>query len=427
MDSSRALDERVCESSITFGSRVRHVHTIRAALSKLAFGASRKSTAARGSVPGARGLPAGVAIAGATRVNSGRRLAPRSLALVLAVALVAAFLWSLRIGSTDASSDFSSACRGAAAALGICDPLPDSAQQWIVSLRLWRTLTAAGVGAALGLSGAFVQGLFRNGLASPGVLGISGGASLGAFAAVLVVGGYGPNLVLGRDAVVSGLVLIPIASFAAALIVGYVVYRLASTGGRVSVPALLLTGIAMNTFVGGLLQLIQLWVIGDWEVSKSILSWTFGTLTDRSGWHAATVWIAVAIALVAVPFTAWELDLFQAGIEDAEALGVDTRRVRWLVLSAAALSAAAAVAVAGQIAFVGLVVPHLVRLTSGVSHRSLLPLSMLLGALFLLAADLGSRLFLRDLSLPPGVLMSLVGGPFFVYLLWAKRREIGVW
>jgi iron complex transport system permease protein len=360
-------------------------------------------------------------------VKRGSKLAPRRLALCLGLLLVAALMGALRTGSTDASSDSATVWRAARAALGLCAPLPDAAQQWIVSLRLWRALTAAGVGAALGLSGAFVQGLFRNGLASPSVLGISGGAGLGAFVAVLCVGGYGPNLVIGRDALSSGLLLIPLLSFAGALGVGWLVYRLAATGGRVSVPALLLIGIAMNTFVGGVLQLIQLMVIGDWEVSKSILSWTFGTLTDRSGWHAATVWTAVALALVAVPFTAWELDLMQAGLEDAEALGVDTVRVRWVVLSAAALSAAAAVAVAGQIAFVGLVVPHLVRLTSGVSHRSLLPLSALGGALFLLGADLGTRMLTRDLALPPGVLMSLIGGPFFVFLLWTKRREIGVW
>lgn len=117
----------------------------------------------------------------------------------------------------------------------------------------------------------------------------------------------------------------------------------------------------------------------------------------------------------------------QAGFEDAEALGVDTVRVRWLALGGAALSAAAAVAVAGQIGFVGLVVPHLVRLSSGVSHRTLLPLSALGGAVFLLVADVCSRVLLRDLALPPGVLMSLIGGPFFVFLVWTKRREIGVW
>lgn len=355
------------------------------------------------------------------------KLAPGLLAALLGILLVSAVLFSLRTGSTDAGSDMRTAWRGALAALELGAPLPDAAEQWIVSLRLWRALTAAGVGAALGLSGAFVQGLFRNGLASPGVLGISGGASLGAFVAVLCVGGYGPNLVLGRDAVSSGLLWIPVLSFAGALGVGWLVYALAATGGRVSVPALLLIGIAVNTFLGGLLQLIQLMVIGDWEVSKSILSWTFGTLTDRSGWHAATIWTALALALAAVPFTAWELDLLQAGTEDAEALGVDTVRVRWLALGAAALSAAAAVAVAGQIAFVGLVVPHLVRLTSGVSHRSLLPLSALAGAVFLVGADLCTRLFLRDMALPPGVLMSLIGGPFFVFLLWTKRREIGVW
>src|SRR6185295_695050 len=136
-------------------------------------------------------------------------------------------------------------------------------------------LTAAGVGAALGLSGALLQGLFRNDLASPGVLGISGGASLGAVVGVLLVGGYGPNLVLADRSAASGLVLIPALAFLGALGIGALVWRLASTKGQVSIPALLLIGIAMNTVVGGVLQLVQSLVLGDWEVSRSILSWTF--------------------------------------------------------------------------------------------------------------------------------------------------------
>lgn len=351
----------------------------------------------------------------------------RGLGLALIVALPLLIVASVRFGSTDAVGDFASIVRGSFAALALCEPLSDPSEQWIVSLRLWRALTAAGVGAALGLSGALVQGLFRNGLASPSVLGITGGASLGAVCAVIVVGGYGPRLVWTDPGPTSGMVIVPLCAFAGALSVGGLVYALSSTAGQVSIPALLLIGIAVNTVTGGVLQLIQVLLIGDWEVSRSILAWTFGTLDDRSGWHAATVWTGCLLAAAVVPYVAWELDILQAGLEDAQALGVHTSRVRLLALCAAALSASAAVAVAGQIAFVGLVVPHVVRILSGASHRSLLPLSALFGAAFLLSADIAQRAVLRQHALQPGVMMSLVGGPCFVYLVWRKRREIGLW
>jgi iron complex transport system permease protein len=259
------------------------------------------------------------------------------------------------------------------------------------------------------------------------VLGISGGASVGATLAVLVVGGYGPNLVLSQREVSSSLAWIPACAFVGALAVGALVQRLATRAGAVSIPALLLVGIAVNTFVGGVFQWLQSAFLGDWEVSRSILAWTFGTLEGRRGWHAATVWTGVAIAAAVIPLVAWELDLMQAGLEDAEALGVDTVRVRWIALAGASVGAAAAVAVAGQIGFVGLVVPHLVRQLSGVSHKTLLGLSALFGAVFLLGLDLAQTVFLGGTALAPGVLMSLIGGPFFVWLVWLRRREIATW
>ncbi len=355
------------------------------------------------------------------------RIPPRALGAALLVLLPLLALGAVRHGSTQAVPDLPTALSGALAALSLGPPLPASDLQAIVALRLWRALTAAGVGAALSYSGALLQGLFRNDLASPGILGISSGASLGAACAVLVFGGYGPNLVVQAGAALPGLLAIPLFAFVGALSIGALVWLLASTKGRVSIPALLLIGIAVNTFVGGLLQLVQSLVIDDWHVSRSILAWSFGTLDGRLAWHAATVWAALLLTLVAVPFVAWELDLMQAGIEDAAALGVHTARVRWVALSAASLAAAAAVAVAGEIAFVGLVVPHIVRALSGPSHKSLLVLSALAGASFLLGADLFQTLCLRGLALQPGVVMSLLGGPFFVVLLWRRRREVGMW
>jgi iron complex transport system permease protein len=221
--------------------------------------------------------------------------------------------------------------------------------------------------------------------------------------------------------------LVPLCGFVGAAATVTLVTLLATGGGRLSVPALLLTGIALNTCIAGILALISALTLSDWDVSRAILSWTFGTLEDRSPGHAATVWGGLLLAAAAVPFVAWELDLFQAGEDDARSLGVNTVRVRVLCILSSSMAAATAVAVAGQIAFVGLVVPHLVRLLAGRGHRALLPLSLLLGAAFLLSVDLGQRLLLGRAVLPPGVLMSLIGGPFFLLLLFLHRREIDAW
>jgi iron complex transport system permease protein len=354
---------------------------------------------------------------------SRRRLPPLLLGALLLAALPALLLWSLRTGVAG-GHDAATLLRGVLAAFGADQPLAGTTQT-IVELRLWRALTTAGVGAALALSGALLQGLFRNPLASPSVLGVTSGASLGATLAILALGGYGPLLFSGASG--SAAVLVPAAGFVGAAGVVTLVVLLAGAGGRVSVPALLLLGLAVNTCLAGLLALISALVLADWEVSRAILAWTFGSLEDRAPQHAATVWVGLLVAVVAVPFVAWELDLLAAGEDDARALGVHTGRVRRVVVLASSLSAAAAVAVSGQIAFVGLVAPHLVRLLSGRAHRALLPLSALLGACFLLGVDTAQRALLGASALPPGVAMSLVGGPFFLGLLLAHRKELDTW
>jgi iron complex transport system permease protein len=166
--------------------------------------------------------------------------------------------------------------------------------------------------------------------------------------------------------------------------------------------------------------------VGDWNVAKSILTWSNGTLIDRRESHAAAVWLLLAPCLLLAPRVGWELDLLQSGEDDARALGVDTARVRKLTLFASTLATAAAVSVAGQIAFVGLIVPHLVRLCGVRSYRALPALSALAGALLLVAADT-AQLVLLDDRIAPGVLMSVVGGPFFVWLLWRRRDALALW
>ena len=315
--------------------------------------------------------------------------------------------------------------RGARHVFGLGAAL-DEPMQTIVELRLWRALTAVGVGAALGLSGGLIQGMFRNGLASPSLLGVTSGASLGAACAILLIGGWGPRAVL-EGSTGSGALLIPVFGFIGALGTVLLVAFLATTRGRLSVTTLLLVGIAVNMCMGGLFAAIQSVSLVDWEVSRAIMAWTFGTLDDRSSIHARTVWAGLAVAALVIPFVGRELDLFKGGEQDASALGVSVGRVKALCLVGAALAAASAVAVAGQIAFVGLVVPHLVRLGCTGRHTALLPLCIVTGAVFLLGCDLVQRTLLGDGVLQPGVMMSLVGGPFFIYLLIRNRRELGAW
>ena len=356
--------------------------------------------------------------------GSPRPFSPRLLGVGLMLALPFLLLVSVRVGVTGVL-DLEGTLQGLGAVLGLGEPLGGTAQT-ILELRLWRVLTTAGVGAALALSGSLVQGLFRNGLAAPSLLGVTGGASLGATIGILLLGGYGPALMAVEDAGVRTFV-VPVFGFAGAFGAVLLVAALASRAGRFSVPTLLLTGIAVNTCIAGVLSLLSSLLLDDWEVSRAILSWTFGTLADRSAWHVATVWAGLGLSALVVPFLAWELDLLQGGEEDAQGLGVDVRRVRLLAVGAASLAAASAVAVAGQIAFLGLVVPHLLRLLSGSGHKGLLPLSLPGGAVFLLGVELLNRGLLAERALAPGVVMSLVGGPFFVLLLLLAKRESETW
>jgi iron complex transport system permease protein len=348
---------------------------------------------------------------------------PLPAAVILGSALAVLLLQAMCVGAQHYPPAYVMRC--ILALLGLAEPLPPTLQT-ILELRVWRVLTTAGVGAALALSGALLQGLFRNPLAAPSLIGVTSGASLGAMLAILIVGGYAPNVVMERTAGL-GALLIPVLGFAGALGAVTLVAVLAAPAGRISTPTLLLFGIAVNMCTSGVFAAIQSLVLRDWEVSRSIMAWSFGTLEDRSALHAATVWAGLLAACLAIPLVARELDLFKGGEADAQTLGVDVGLVKLLSVAAAALAAAAAVSVAGQIAFVGLVVPHVVRLLAGSLHRTLLPLSVFAGALFLLGADLLQRLLLGSGVLQPGVLMSLIGGPFFVLLLVRHRREHSAW
>ncbi|MEZ6197605.1 MAG: iron ABC transporter permease [Planctomycetota bacterium] len=339
-----------------------------------------------------------------------------SLVVLLVIASVA---WGRtgRLGMTEAT-------RGILAALGLVED--DGLAAAKASLRLWQALTTAGVGAAMALAGALLQGIFRNGLAAPSIIGVTGGASLGAAGAVLVLGGYAPTFV-SSGAQGHAHLAVAAASFIGALGVTALIVSLATRAGRISVPTLLLAGIAVNACCGGLLALIQAITQQDYEIARAIFLWTFGSLEDKAPVHAASIGGALLAALLAIPFLATELDLFAGGEDDARGLGVRPERTKALAIIVATLLAAVSVAVAGQIVFVGLVVPHLARILFGRSHRRLLPLVLLSGAVFLLGAEWAQTALLGDRSLRPGVLMSLIGGPFFLSLLVSRRGELRGW
>jgi iron complex transport system permease protein len=353
-----------------------------------------------------------------------RRLAAVPAALLLALLLLVCSWASVQIG-TSGTWSFARTAHGLGAALGWV-ATDDELLRSIALLRLRQTLVAVAVGASLAYSGALLQGVFRNALASPAGLGLTSGAGLGASTAVRLGGGSATTLVTSQLAALAP-VLVPLCAFIGAFGVAILVTMIATRGGRLSVPTLLLAGIAMNLFLGGMLAAVQALVLGDsYEVAKAVFGWSFGQLEDHPPLRVVLLIIASVVAMGVLPFVARELDLFAGGEEDAEALGVNTLRVKLLALGAASLAAASAVAVAGQIPFVGLVVPHLVRLSVSSSHRVILPLSILAGGVFLLLVDVLRRATGLT-AVPTSVLLSLVGGPIFFSLILRGRKEMQTW
>lgn len=274
----------------------------------------------------------------------------------------------------------------------------------LLEIRLPRTLVGLGVGAALAASGVVMQAFFRNPLASPGLLGVSSGGALGAVLAIA----------FGWTA--AGLVFLPLASVAGAFAAIWAVLLLSRRGA--GLERLLLSGVALNALLGAATSYVLMRNAGLFERGAQILFWLMGGLEDR-GWEH--VWMVLPGTLLAAGLllpAGSGLNLLALGESSAQSLGVDVRRLRRLLLAASTVLTALATAVGGVVGFVGLVVPHMLRLVWGPDHRRLLPLSLIYGAVFVLASDLACRL----LALRLGVVTAFVGGPFF---LWLLRRRSG--
>ncbi|MEU0516995.1 iron ABC transporter permease [Streptosporangium sp. NPDC006007] len=288
---------------------------------------------------------------------------------------------------------------------------PHDAVLW--QIRFPRVTLSMLIGASLGVAGAAMQGVFGNPLAEPGVIGVSSGAAVGAAG----------TIVLGVSAF--GEWSVTVAAFAGGLIATFVVYLLSRSGGRTEVVTLVLTGIAINAVAGALVGLLTF--LADDAQLRSISFWSLGSIGGATWPVVAGVLPFTLAGLALIPFFARALDVLALGERGARHLGVDTERVRLGVITLAALLTGAAVAAAGVIGFVGLVVPHLIRLVAGPGHRMLLPASALTGAFVLLAADLVARTVAVPAELPIGVLTALLGGPFFLWLLRRTRSRQGGW
>ena len=286
---------------------------------------------------------------------------------------------------------------------------PDSWNTIIWEIRLPRIVLAGLVGAALGISGATYQGLLRNPLADPYLIGVAGGAGLGA-AAVLVT-----SIPLYSH----GLSLLPIAAFVGGLLAVGMAYTIARQSGGLPLTTLILAGVAISALAGAVTSLLMLH--SDPDV-RPLLYWLLGGFIG-SQWNDILIVLPYIIpgALVMMAYGRI-LNLFQVDEDEARQLGVNVERTKLILIVLASLTTAAAVSVSGLIGFVGLIGPHTVRLLWGHDHRSLLPMSMLAGAGFLILADLTARMVVSPSELPVGVVTAFCGAPFFLYLLRRGRR-----
>ncbi|WP_139980439.1 FecCD family ABC transporter permease [Nocardioides litoris] len=294
-------------------------------------------------------------------------------------------------------------------------PLPTAprgdATLWTV--RFPRVAMALVVGAALGAAGALMQGVFGNPLAEPSVVGVSAGAAVAAAASITFAWTF------------AGEWTIALCAFAGGLVTTLAVYALSRADGRTEVVTLVLTGIAVNAVAGA--GLAFLLFVADTQAREQIVFWQLGSLNGTRWPYVGVVAPFAVVGCLAALACARRLDLLALGERPARHLGVDVERLRIGLVVVVALLTAAAVSFCGIVAFVGLVVPHVVRMVTGPAHRVVLPASMLAGALVLVVADTVARTFVAGADLPIGMLTSLVGGPFFFWLLRRTRRSAGGW
>lgn len=328
--------------------------------------------------------------------------------LVSFLVLLTALLLSAAVGSVAVSpAEWRTLLKAVLDGRAFSDPQTAPLASIFFNLRLPRTCLVALAGAALAGSGSAYQGLFRNPLADPYLIGVASGAGLGAVLAMSIRFPY----------TLGGLLATPAAAFVGALISVFLVVQLGRAGKGIAAPNLVLAGVAVSAFASALTSFLMLRATGE---LRRALVWLLGGST-LSGWLpvlAALPYILVGLGVLTS--LGHGLNVLQFGSEQAQQLGLPVRRVRFLVIASATLATAAAVAFTGVIGFVGLIMPHLARLLWGSDYRRLIPLSTLGGAVLLLLADVVARVILAPQELPVGIITALLGAPFF---LWVLRRS----
>jgi len=352
---------------------------------------------------------------GRRRRNPLRRQGDRSglarLAIaVLALLLALVFIFSLTSGATDTSAAavFWALVTGNDAAIGTVERVV------IFDIRLPRTILGALIGASLAVSGAVMQGLFRNPLADPGIVGVSAGAGLGAV--TFIVLGTG---ILAPVAAIFGIYHVPFAAFIGGLVTTILLYRVSTRHGRTSVATMLLAGIALGALAGAFTGLLVFWA--DDQQLRDLTFWGLGSVAGATWVKIAAVAPTIVPVVLLAPLLARGLNAMTLGEATAQHLGLNVQRFKRIAIVAVAAATGAAVAVSGGIGFVGIVVPHLLRLLIGPDHRYLLPACALLGAVMLLLADAIARQVVAPAELPIGIVTATIGAPFFLWILLRRR------
>ncbi len=282
----------------------------------------------------------------------------------------------------------------------------------IFLIRFPRVLIAALAGTALAASGAVMQGMFRNPMADPGLIGISSGSGLGAVLAIK----------LGLSAV--SIFFMPLFAFVGAFLAILMVYMLSYRKGKVPVLTLILSGIAISTFFGAITNIV-LTLSYDYQV-KEFLFWSTGGLDGRRWEHVQLVVLPIIISVALMFVYSRDLNVLLMGEEEAKSVGLNSGRTRTILLILISIATASAVCVSGAISFVGLIVPHIMRLIVGPNHKILLPTSAIAGAIFLVVCDLISRVVVIPNEIGVGIITALIGAPYFLYLLLRSKKEGGI-
>ncbi|MGB1140992.1 MAG: FecCD family ABC transporter permease [Halioglobus sp.] len=344
------------------------------------------------------------------RLLAAPKLLPLLLLLLVPVTLLALATGPVFMPLTDVFA-------GLASVLGFGDT-QDVAQQSLImkEIRLPRMLLAGLVGVCLAVCGTAMQGLFRNPLADPSLIGVSSGASAGA--SLMIVLGGGALLQGGQ---VAGLSAVALGAFAGGFLAVIMVYRLATSDTGTSVVTMLLAGIAISALAGALNSLLS--YVADDEMLRRISLWQMGSL-DAANWPRVSIAAIVVLLLMTVlPRDSAALNAFLLGESEARHLGIEVEAVKRRLILLTALAVGTSVAVAGTISFVGLIVPHIVRFLIGPDHRYLVPCSVVAGAILLICADAVAKIVVAPAELPTGILTALLGTPFFFSLLLQRRKR----